>query len=1064
MANISTAVVEDRIREYGKMWMIDDLIRLRGQDEVQAPILGYPRYEDDAAEYELFTGKDLDRMVDETCRLLVAAGFEVNSNKTLALFAHSDLSFVVTLFAIFRLGCKALMMSIRLSKPACLFLLERTGCDAMLHGSTVNINSTVADLKEARQNLQFLPMPARKDFDKPGVPTEPFVRPIPDKEAEHVQPVLMGHSSGSTGLPKPLALSHRSLLNNVFSGTGCKAFNALPWYHAHGLFTSMAAMYMRKTAYLFNAHLPLTAGHLVSALKVAQPEICHTVPYALKLMAESPEGVEVLKGCKFVTAAGARTPDELGDSLVQQGIKFGVIFGSTEVGHMGDSIYREPGDDSWVYIRPYGSLLKHVVFKKLNEGVYECVYLKSHPALLPVTSNSDDPPGSYHSRDLFTPHPTIENAWKYIARDDDRITLLNGEKILPNSMEGTVRQSPLVRDALMVGNDRLMPGLLVFRSPAAAGLSEDEFISAISPEVKAANEIMDEFARITPDMIASIPADTEYPVTDKNNIIRAAATAKFADIITSLYDKDGKSGKNLQLDIEQLEQFIVKVFRELAGVELPDLESDFFAAGIDSLRAAQVRRLLQLDLDLGGQSLPTNAVYDAGTAAKLAGVLYSMRTGQKLENGHSNDESEISKMEKLIAEYGQFDMRKPGEQPTPEKDVVILTGATGALGAHLLNQLLDDPKVDKVYCLVRGADALGRVSESMKARGLSLDGENGSRVNKLTALTTDNFGAPNLGLSSDVYATLQNSTTLIIHAAWPVNFNISLASFTPQIAGLRNLLDLARNVPFRDPARLLFASSISTAFRTPMPGSVPEAPLASLEHAAATGYGRSKLVSERICDAAGRSGEGGSLVGLLRVGQISADSVHGIWNDKEHIPLLVRSATELGALPRLHGYEGRCEWMPVNTVARTFLQLADTLLRTAVETGGDNNKKAAFYNVVPPHAFSWNDEFLPALREVGLQFEEVDVAVWLAKLRKRAAELGAEAEERLPAFKLADYYEETYGDTGEKEKGGSELRYENGRACAESEALSACPLLSEVGIVRKMVGHWLRDEEGFAGK
>ncbi|KAI5928373.1 hypothetical protein F4810DRAFT_643318 [Camillea tinctor] len=1061
MANISTEVVEDRIRQFGRLWMMDDIIRERARDEVQVPILGYPKYDDSASEYEFFTGKDLDRMVDEACRVLVKMGLEVNSHKIIALFAPSDLAFIVTFFALFRLGCKALTISIRLSEPACLSLLKQTGCDTILHGSTVRIKSTITNIAEALQNLNLLPMLAREDFDKPDSPPEPFVRDIPNKETEHAELAFLAHSSGSTGLPKPLALSHRSIINNLYSGTGCKAFNALPWYHLHGLFTSTQAMYMRKTAHLFNANLPLTADHLVAALKAVQPEICHTVPYALKLMAERDDGIEVLKRCKFVTSAGARTPDELGDRLVKEGVNFGVIFGLTEVGHIGDSIYREPGDDSWVYVRPYASLRQHMLFKKLDEGIYESVYLKSHPALMAITSNSNDPPGSFHSRDLFTPHPTIENAWKYVARHDDRITLISGEKILPLSMEGAVRESPLVRDALMVGNDRLVPGLVVFRSQAAASLSEEEFIRAIWPIVEITNNIMDEFARITPDMIVSIAPDIDYPTTDKNSIIRAAAAAKFETAIEGLYDKsrelhEAESGKNLKLNIEELEKFIPQVIYEYTGIQMPNLTADFFSMGIDSLRAAQIRRLLQKDLDLGGNLLPTNVVYDAGNVAKLAGVLFASRTGAKLENGHSNYESEITKMERLISEYGNFEPRKPGSLLTPEKDVVVLTGATGALGAHLLNQLLNDPKIAKVVCLVRGQDALGRISESMKLRGLSLDGKDKSRVEKLTALTTDNFGAPNLGLTPEDYSVLQTSVTLIIHAAWPVNFNISLTSFIQQIAGLRNFLDLARGVPFDKPARVLFASSISAAFQMPAPASVPEGPLESLEYAASTGYARSKLVSERICAAAASVG-GGAAVGVLRVGQISADSVNGIWNDKEHVPLLVRSATEIKALPRLHGYEGRCEWMPVDTVAAAFLQLAQKL-RASVDGNNDSDGVAAFYNIVPPHAFSWNDEFLPALRAAGLDFKEVEVSEWLAKLRARAAELGPAAEAKLPAFKLADYYENTYGGNSTGEGAGSELRFEVGKSCDDSPALRACPQLSEVDIVRKMLRHWLRNE------
>ncbi|KAI1416078.1 acetyl-CoA synthetase-like protein [Hypoxylon sp. FL1857] len=1045
MANISPEVVEERIAKFGKLWMIDDLIRERGKDVEQLPILGYPRYDHDAAEYEYFTGRDLDRMVDEACRALVRAGLEVNSHKTVALFAPSDLSFVVSFFALFRLGCKVLTMSIRLNQTACLHLLERAKCEAILYGTTAHINSIMAGIKETRPELLFIQMLDRKDFDKPGVPIEPFQRPILDKEAEHTQMIFMAHSSGSTGLPKPLFHSHKSLLASVVSGTGLKAFNALPWYHLHGLVTSIQAMWMRRPAHLFNAHLPLTADNLISALKSIRPEICHTVPYALKLMAERQDGLDVLKECKFVTSAGARTPDELGNRVVEAGVKLGVIFGLTEVGHVGDSIYREPGDNSWDYIRPYANLRQHIIFKKHDNDVYESVYLKSHPALM--MSNSNDPPGSFHSGDLFTPHPTIDWAWKYVARADDRVTLLSGEKILPLGMEGTIRESPLVRDALMVGNDRLVPGLLVFRSAAAARLSDEEFIEAIQPYIDRANRIADEFARITPDMIAPLGADVEYPATDKNNIIRAAAYARFENVIENLYSKDkdaadGQNGKDLKLDVEQLEQFILDLIRQQAGIEVPDVEADLFAAGIDSLRAAQVRRLLQRNLDLGGHSLRTNVVYDAGSIAKLARLLFALRTGEKLDNAQPKDEDEIAYMEKIIDDYSKFQPRTPGRLPIPERGVVILTGATGALGTHLLSQLLDDPRVERVYCLVRGNDPLGRINESLRTRKLSDLTTDSTRASKLTALTTNNLGASNLGLSPEDYATLQESATLIIHAAWPVNFNVSLNSLIPHVVGLHNLLELSLRVPCSDPARLVFASSISTAFRMPTPANVPEGPIPSLHYAAATGYARSKLIGERICASAAAIG---AAVGVLRIGQISADTVNGIWNDKEAIPILVRSVTEVGALPRLEGDHDKCDWMPVDTVARACLQLAEKL---------DTKMSAAsFYNVNPPHEFSWNKEFLPALRKAGLEFQDVSLEEWLKRLRSRAAELGQAAETQLPAVKLVDYYEETY--SGQGVGSGSGLRFNIQKACSDSEALRLCPKVLDADLVPKMLHHWL---------
>lgn len=367
---------------------------------------------------------------------------------------------------------------------------------------------------------------------------------------------------------------------------------------------------------------------------------------------------------------------------------------------MGDSIYREPGDDSWAYVRPYANLRPHMTFKRRSgngngndsdstNGVYEAVYLKSHPAL--KMSNSDDPPGSFHSRDLWRPHPTLPDAWKYVARDDDTVTLLSGEKILPLGIEGAIRESPLVRDALVVGNDRLTPGVLVFRAPAAEVplLSDEQLVDAIWPHVQVGNRLADEFARITRDMIVPVPADVDYPATDKNNIIRGAAYAQFQNYIDAMYsEKPQRQGDGHKMPLKkglsvlELEGLIQDALRDQAGIDMHDVHTDFFGAGLDSLRAAQIRRLLLQKVDLAGHSLPTNAVYDAGNISVLARRLHVMSSGSELTNSHitdcsgatyqkPNESHGIPLMRKLIDEYGTFERRKPGTLPLPEKETVV---------------------------------------------------------------------------------------------------------------------------------------------------------------------------------------------------------------------------------------------------------------------------------------------------------------------------------------------------------------------------------------------------------
>lgn len=182
---------------------------------------------------------------------------------------------------------------------------------------------------------------------------------------------------------------------------------------------------------------------------------------------------------------------------------------------------RAAGDDSWNYIRIYANIRQHIHMSPLGTSLFECVYLKAHPALS-TTEVSDDPlPGSWHSKDVFTPHPTIPDTWKYVTRLDDRVTVINGEKVLPLPIEGRMREDPLVREAAVVGVDRSIPGLLAFRTAGTDALSDKTYLDAIWPSVLEANSRAEAFSQITRDMIKVLPSTITYPQTDKGSIIRA---------------------------------------------------------------------------------------------------------------------------------------------------------------------------------------------------------------------------------------------------------------------------------------------------------------------------------------------------------------------------------------------------------------------------------------------------------------------------------------------------------------------------------------------------------------
>ena len=323
---------------------------------------------------------------------------------------------------------------------------------------------------------------------------------------------------------------------------------------------------------------------------------------------------------------------------------------STEAGLLGDTMQRSPGDDTWNYVRIYPNIRDSIFMDPLGDGSYECIYLKSHPGL--STSDSDYPaPGSWKSKDVFVPHPTKSDIWKYVTRLDDRVTLSNGEKVLPLPIEGRIRQHDLVREAVVVGVDRAIPGLLVFRSDKGpSSLPAEEFIEMIWPAVADANTRAEGFSKITREMIAVLPMGTEYPRTDKGSIIRAQVYRKFADQITELYERlDRASSGTMCLDLAGIESFLIKLYEKICGSSVEDPAIDLFSAGIDSLQAIRMRRMIQQKLDLGDHRLSSNVVYEQGNISALAKHLFALGQGRKDQKKRSTDV-----MRALINKYSVF--------------------------------------------------------------------------------------------------------------------------------------------------------------------------------------------------------------------------------------------------------------------------------------------------------------------------------------------------------------------------------------------------------------------------
>ena len=327
--------------------------------------------------------------------------------------------------------------------------------------------------------------------------------------------------------------------------------------------------------------------------------------------------------------------------------------------------FRPKGDKAWNYVREHERLSPFLKWIPRGPNLFECCVLEGWPPKL--TSNQSD--GSYATKDLFEPHPTISGAWKYIARLDDTIVLVNGEKFNPVQMEGKIRSTNSVTEAVVFGAGRPYLGVLVVPSESTKGLPSENILELLWPTIESANQAIESYARISQNMVKILPYDCSFPRTDKGSVIRQAFYKRFAKEIDEAYDAaDVTSTNALVMSIDELEAFLRRCLASGLNKDVAAItdDTDFFSLGMDSLQAIQLRSEILRNVHVGGKKLGQNVVFDYPTVAKLSAYLISLRTGQ-LETRVSVE----TEMSSLVEKYTSFKERSNHKKSSVVCVVVI---------------------------------------------------------------------------------------------------------------------------------------------------------------------------------------------------------------------------------------------------------------------------------------------------------------------------------------------------------------------------------------------------------
>ena len=542
-----------------------------------------------------------------------------------------------------------------------------------------------------------------------------------DKEPDPDSVCAIMFTSGTTGFPKGVMLTHRNLVYSAASvHVACpttKMFCCLPIYHGFCFTANITKSICRGKTVCVNDSL----ANLVPDLRLYKPDSIVAVPQivkklmagALKYAASKPELTEEEAVKEFlggnvidIISGGAPLDAALNERFNETGILVLNGYGMTEcspiisnnaVGNFRHGSVGMPIPCMDVKIVDGEILVKG---PSVMKGYYK------NPE---ATGNAFTEDGYLHTGDVG--HFDDDGFLYITGRCKNLILLDNGENVSAEMLEERFSLEKLVSEVVCFGENGAIYAEIYPDKTYIAENNITDIDSAMIEMLTRVNSGLAVFQRIS----AYILRDTPFPRTSSSKIRRGNHGAvKKPDPV---------------MPKTPSEQIVFDTVKELLGITELSMTDNFFAVGGDSLNAVE----LALSLNVKPQT-----VYDNPFLYALA---------NKLLDRTETEADGIPYINELIAETsGTPDTEK-------EYKTVLLTGATGFLGVHILKELTD--RGIKAYCLVRNESKLA--SQLLYYFGC----ENISGA----VAVKGNIEEKNLGLSRDEYTRLADEVDAVYHVA-----------------------------------------------------------------------------------------------------------------------------------------------------------------------------------------------------------------------------------------------------------------------------------------------------------
>ncbi len=372
--------------------------------------------------------------------------------------------------------------------------------------------------------------------------------------------------------------------------------------------------------------------------------------------------------------------------------------------------------------------------------------------------------------------------------------------------------------------------------------------------------------------------------------------------------------------VELMEQVLIQTIAKVMGAKESQIDPDrsLSDSGLDSLMAVEFATTVESRI---GVSIPSSELSADRNMQELAVLLLgrlNLEIGSLAENPASQDEDAETKLMLADAELPKGSVFIPApEVAISERNTVLLTGATGFLGAFLLDAILRKG-ARHIICLGRGKDrahAEERLRVSLRRANL-LQAE--AQVGQIIEVWPSNLAKEGFGLEPAQIKQITASVDLIIHNAADVNFLGGYEDMRAiNVQSVHQILDLCREGP---PKALHFVSTlrIYACLKQIESSALSEAVAPQMPPSSEGGYVKTKWVADALVRAAQERGLSAS---VHRPSFVIGRSNDGYSNMSDLASGLFRLAFDTGMLPKL---EVSFPVIPVDTAANRIVAFMDT--------------------------------------------------------------------------------------------------------------------------------------------